>query len=84
MKINVQYAKIESNVGRVLGLTFPNGKQVYIQRGLCKQKTFEVMVHELTHAALIHCGIRKSKKEHERIAYQVGLYARRHTFKGWH
>ena len=82
MLINVQYAKIAfDGKGKILGLTTGDGKNVYIQRGLGKKRTFEVMVHELTHASLIHCKIKRSNYNHERIAKQVGRYARAMTWK---
>lgn len=83
MKISIEYVDIKSNNDRykVLGLTVSSGRRVFIQRGLDKQKTFEVLMHELTHAALIHRKIYKSNKEHERLAFKVGRYARRHVFK---
>ncbi len=75
MRININYADIKSNVGKVLGMTMPSGRQVYIQRNMTRRRTFEVMVHELTHAALINLNIKCSKKVHEYIAKRVGKTA---------
>ncbi len=75
MDIKIIYAKIESDVGKVLGLTVASGRKVYIQRGMSKRRTFEVMIHELTHATLIQLGIKCSKIAHEDLAKRVGKYA---------
>lgn len=83
MKITIQFAKIafDHPTGQVMGLTTGNGKNIYIQPGLGKRKTFEVMMHELTHAAMIQLKIKRKHSSHEKIAKQVGRYAVKTAWK---
>ncbi len=80
MKIKIDFVNIKSRGNKVKGMTLPSGKQIYIQKGMGIPNTLEVMIHELTHATLCLLKIKRSKKEHERIAKVVGQFAQREVW----